>query len=239
MLKSIFSHWKESESHGLDLPAGSNHYRAYVGPPRDYDLVSAMVFNLLTSVGVRQNHKLIDIGCGSLRLGRLFIPYLNQGCYFGVEPNKWLVDKGIKNEVGKSQIKIKKPRFIYSGSLSELGDYIGADFAVAQSIFSHCGLDLIDGWLKDCSSHLNDSGVLLATFLTDDEDFVGKGWIYPGCVNYKVSTMSDLARSHGFNFQMLDWYHPRQQWALFAKEGFDIARYRDGLVSWNKLMRSS
>ena len=26
--------------------------------------------------------RLIDIGCGSLRSGRLLIPYLNEGCYF-------------------------------------------------------------------------------------------------------------------------------------------------------------
>ena len=37
----------------LDLTAGDDHYRAYVGPPWDYDLISAMVFNLLTCAGLR------------------------------------------------------------------------------------------------------------------------------------------------------------------------------------------
>ena len=82
-----------SDALGLELKAGDMQYRAFVGPPEDYDLISAMVFNLLTCLGLRQHHKVLDIGCGSLRCGRLLIPYLNKGNYFGVEPNKWLVDK--------------------------------------------------------------------------------------------------------------------------------------------------
>jgi len=54
---------------GLDLETGSKHYRAFVGPPDKYDLVSAMQFNLLTSLGLRECHHLLDIGCGSLRAG--------------------------------------------------------------------------------------------------------------------------------------------------------------------------
>ena len=64
---------------GLNLKAGDSHYRAYVGPPGDYDRIAAMTFNLLTAVGLRQQHKVLDIGCGSLRVGRLLIPYLNKG----------------------------------------------------------------------------------------------------------------------------------------------------------------
>jgi len=82
---------------GIGLKPGDQHYRAYVGPSQDYDLISAMVFNLLTSVGLRQHHRVLDIGCGSLRVGRLLIAYLNQGNYFGVEPNEWLVSDGILN----------------------------------------------------------------------------------------------------------------------------------------------
>ena len=76
------------ETLGLGLKPGDPHYRAYVGPPEDYDLVAAMTFNLLTTLGLRQHHSLLDVGCGSLRIGRLLIPYLNRGKYFGIEPNQ-------------------------------------------------------------------------------------------------------------------------------------------------------
>ena len=51
----------------LNLPTGSHHHRAFVGPPEKYDIVSAMQFNLLTFLGLREDHYLLDIGCGSLR----------------------------------------------------------------------------------------------------------------------------------------------------------------------------
>ena len=68
----------DQEDLGLGLRPGDPQYRAYVGPPEDYDLIAAMVFNLLTTLGLRQHHSVLDIGCGSLRIGRLLIPYLNR-----------------------------------------------------------------------------------------------------------------------------------------------------------------
>ena len=59
----------EKDILGLSRRIGDRHYRAYVGPPDEYDLVSAMTFNLLTTSGLRQGHRVLDIGCGSLRLG--------------------------------------------------------------------------------------------------------------------------------------------------------------------------
>lgn len=103
----------DREDLGLGLKPGDPQYRAYVGPPEDYDLVAAMAFNLLTTLGLRQHHSLLDIGCGSLRIGRLLIPYLNRGKYFGVEPNEWLVDEGIRRELGETSVQIKRPTFFF------------------------------------------------------------------------------------------------------------------------------
>src|SRR5437588_5674780 len=106
----------DRESLGVGLKPGDAHYRAYVGPPEDYDLIAAMTFNLLTTLGLRQYHRLLDIGCGSLRIGRLFIPYLNRGRYVGIEPNQWLVETGIQHEVGADLIQIKRPTLYFSDS---------------------------------------------------------------------------------------------------------------------------
>src|SRR5258707_14801164 len=97
----------DREDLGLGLKPGDPQYRAYVGPPEDYDLIAAMTFNLLTTGGLRQHHSLLDIGCGSLRIGRLLFPYLNRGKYFGAEPNDGLVDEGIKRGLGQSLVGIK------------------------------------------------------------------------------------------------------------------------------------
>jgi SAM-dependent methyltransferase len=223
-----------SEDLGLGLKPGDSHYRAYVGPPEDYDLIAAMTFNLLTTLGLRQHHSLIDIGCGSLRIGRLLIPYLNRGKYFGVEPHEWLVAEGIKCELGETSVEVKRPTFFFSDSPNVvLQAKIPFDFALAQSIFSHCGLDLIKGWLSAVSRSLAPGGILLATFLPGDEDAPQTGWVYPECVNYRTVTLERAAAEVNLRFEILDWKHPRQTWALFAAPKFDSSWFKNQALSWN------
>jgi SAM-dependent methyltransferase len=227
----------ERDDLGLGLKPGDPHYRAYVGPPEDYDLIGAMTFNLLTTLGLRQHHTLADIGCGSLRAGRLFIPYLNAGKYVGIEPNQWLVEEGIRREVGGDMIRIKQPRFYYASSPAVLeGTGLTIDFAVAQSIFSHCGLDLIRAWLDGLSPFLAPTGALAATFLFADQDFSGTGWVYPDCVSFTLDTVKNAAAAAGLRCEVLDWWHPRQTWALFAREGFDTRWFQDKPLTWNSRM---
>ena len=93
------------------------------------------------------------------------------------------------------------------------------DFALAQSIFSHCGLDLIKGWLSAISRSLASNGALVATFLIGEEDSAQTGWIYPECVNYRPATLERAAENVNLRFEILGWKHPRQTWALFAAPG--------------------
>ena len=223
----------QAEDLGLGLAPGSAHYRAFVGPPQDYDLVSAMSFGLLTTLGLRQHHSLLDIGCGSLRIGRLLIPYLNAGKYFGIEPNEWLVAQGIEREVGMDQVRAKRPRFLYADSAEGLDEGDVFDFAVAQSVFSHCGLDLVDQWLRGVSDHLRHTGALVATFIADSSDFTGSGWVYPQCVGFTPSTIAQRAADAGLRLHILDWRHPRQNWALFAAPGFNDSWLAQRPLSWN------
>tara|TARA_B100001057_G_C22793434_1_gene928580 strand:+ start:38 stop:220 length:183 start_codon:yes stop_codon:yes gene_type:complete len=55
-----------------------DNYKKFVGPTKRYDFMSKTQFNLLSSFGLRSYHKLLDFGCGSLRAGKLFIPFLDK-----------------------------------------------------------------------------------------------------------------------------------------------------------------
>jgi SAM-dependent methyltransferase len=224
----------DRENLGLGLKPGDQHYRAYVGPPEDYDLIAAMTFNLLTTLGLRQHHSLLDIGCGSLRIGRLLIPYLNRGKYFGIEPAEWLVAEGIKQELGETVVQAKRPPFFFTDSPEIAGRAnVSFDFALAQSIFSHCGLDLIRSWLSAISRSLAPDGILLATFLPGDEDAPQTGWVYPECVNYRTATLERAAAEVNLRFEILDWKHPRQTWALFAAPRFNSTWFKNKPLTWN------
>lgn len=220
---------------GLGLPPGTRHHRAYIGRPEDYDLIAAMVFSLLTCAGLRQHHRVLDIGCGSLRIGRLLIAYLNRCCYVGIEPNEWLVRAGIERELGHEQTRIKQPRFSFADSCAELDASERYDFAIAQSIFTHCGRDLIERWLDDTARHLGDDGVLFATYYPGDRDWRGSGWVYPYCVQYREESLSSWAAAAGLHAMRIDWQHPRRQrWLLFTKSEDAWAWLGQQAPSWNR-----
>jgi len=227
------------EDLGLGLRPGDSQYRAYVGPPEDYDLIAAMTFNLLTVLGLRQHHSLLDVGCGSLRVGRLLIPYLNRGKYVGIEPNEWLVQAGFEHELGDSIRSLKSPAFCFTGNPEVLREYaLRFDFVSAQSIFSHCGADLIQLWLKWIAQALASTGALIATFCPGDKDESRSGWIYPECVHFQYKSMEKFALEAGLRFESLDWRHPRQEWALFAREDFDFAWSQNAPLTWNRRLET-
>lgn len=223
----------EQQMLGLDRTIGDDHYRAYVGPASEYDLVSAMTFNLLTVCGLRQHHRVLDIGCGSLRLGRLLIPYLNPGNYFGLEPNKWLVDDGIRYEVGPSFMQMRRATMVHDTTLASLDAADKFDYMVAQSIFSHTAPDLLTQWLQEAACHLQDSGYLLATIIEGDTPCEGSGWIYPECVEFPLDYVRRVAAEQGLEVLPLNWYHPRQTWCAFYRPGADTRWLNGGSPSWN------
>ena len=103
---------------GKHLLSGAKHYRAYIGSPDLYDLLAASHFRLVTLLGLREHHSFLDIGCGSLRAGKLLIPYLLPERYYGIEPNEWLVREGIEKEVGQGLVALKKATFAYVDDFS-------------------------------------------------------------------------------------------------------------------------
>jgi SAM-dependent methyltransferase len=56
-----------------------------VGPRNVWRQLVQYQFNILTSLGLKPEHSLLDVGCGPLTVGIRLIPYLNRGNYAGVD----------------------------------------------------------------------------------------------------------------------------------------------------------
>lgn len=205
------------------LKPGDRHYKAYVGPPQKYDIVGAMQFNLLTSFGLRDHHTLLDIGCGSLRLGRLMIPFLRTGNYHGVEPHNWLIEEGIKHELGNDIVSLKSPSFSNSENFELQPFQKKFDYIIAQSIFSHASQDQITQCLTEVKMVLAEQGFFLATFLLGKQNYTGKEWVYPGGAFYRHSKVEELVRQQNLEIKRLKWKHAnRQSWyVIFHPENRD------------------
>ena len=196
------------------------HYRSYVGIPAHYDLIGAQVFGLLIKLGLRENHTLLDVGCGSLRVGRLLIPYLLSGHYFGVEPNKWLVEAALENELGYDILRVKRPTLEYFDDfgLSRFGQEF--DFILAHSIFTHTDQEQARILVREVAASLGSRGLCLASYIQATDNNERRGWVYGDTVGYLSTFFIGLAGESGLDWNILsDRYIETQTWMTFSKKG--------------------
>jgi SAM-dependent methyltransferase len=209
------------------VDAGEGDYRSYVGPADQYDLIGAAQFALLYALGLREHHRLLDIGCGSLRAGRMLIPYLGPGLYTGVEPNGWLIDAAVERELGEDILRVKRPRFDSSAdfSLGHLGRF---DFVLAQGVATNTGPVLLRRLLQAIAATLDSTGLAAVTFVhpgSGDTEAVHvslhdpdvPGWRYPGCYSYDQVEIASAITDANLIGQSIPWFHPRHQWWLLTR----------------------
>lgn len=195
-------------------------HRGAVGPADKYDILGALQFKVLTDLGLREFHTLLDVGCGSLRGGRLFIVYLRPDHYFGIEPDRALVEAGIQHELGQSVIDLKRPQFAYNAEFEPPGDVM-FDFILAQSIFSHAAAYQIDTCLEMVSRRLAEGGLFIATFFPGNVPR-RKEWSRP-IVRYPFHWMEKRAAACGLSVERLDYPHPSGQTWLAIKRQDDLS----------------
>lgn len=201
------------------LRAGDDHYRAYVGPPQRYDFIGLSQLSLLFMLGLREHHRLLDVGCGSLRLGRMAIPFLLKDRYFGIEPEAWLIEEGFDRELGRDALALKGPRFDHNSDFR--ADMFGVefDFIIAQSVFSHTGALIVQEALQNLASSLAPTGLMVTNWWTQSGPSPeGQGWVYPGCVEFSDASIHDMASRSGLACRRIPWMHPALSWYLMARD---------------------
>lgn len=199
---------------GVDLSAGSDHYRSYVGPPFNYDINSGLQFQFMLDLGLREYHRFLEIGCGSLRLGRLLMMYLLSNRYYGIEPNQKILEEGIKHNIGaqigqeNQFLQHKKPTFSNNADFdfSFVGEKV--DFVIAQSIVSHTGVSETEKLFSSVSDVINDTGIAMITYIRcgkPEKNNTKDGWFYPECITYTDEHMAKVAHKNGFMAYRSAW----------------------------------
>jgi SAM-dependent methyltransferase len=203
----------------------NNGYRSAVGPADRYDVLGAHQFCVMVSLGLREQHKLLDLGCGSLRGGRLFIPYLAYGNYYGIEPHTDLVEEGLDHELGRSILGVKGPTWNDNADLDcavfTRASGVTFDFVLAQSIFSHAYPQLIYGCLHTLREALKPTGAFIFTYFQGTSDYRGTTWARGPDAHYTPEWMHRvLKREGGFqHVHTLAFEHPSGQTWVEARFG--------------------
>jgi hypothetical protein len=156
----------------------------------------------------------------------MLITYLEPGHYFGAEPNTWLINEAVKNQVGEDMLDIKRPTFTTTDRFewSGLGRF---DFVLVHGVATNAGPSLVPVLLTAVREALAPSGICAITFVhpgTADPDVVLAGpddgtaepWLYPTCYCYERRVVEDWVASASLAGCPIPWFHPRQTWWLLA-----------------------
>lgn len=205
-----------SEKNDSDRIAELGH-RLFVGGDGKYwDEISRLQYELLIAHGLKPQHVLLDIACGSLRAGREFIRYLDQGHYLGLEKEIDLIILGVACELGVEVFKSKRPKFVVSDKFDFSGFTIKPNYIIAQSLFTHLTLDDIRLCLLNARKFVDRNVYFFATFFEVDNPVKNQGASDAiECFFYTKSEMMALAEDAGWKMTHIGaWGHPRGQHLL-------------------------
>lgn len=190
-----------------------------------WDELGKLQFDFMLAQGLQPSHRMLDLGCGSLRGGVHFVRYMEAGHYFGLDSNASLLDAGREVELRQAGLEQRLP----AGNLFCNADFHLPvedgffDFAIAQSVFSHLTFNSIRRCLETVAPKFRSGGTLYATFFelpagapSISEHRQGDGGIvthgHRDPYHYRVADMAHAAAGAPWRASYIgDWGHPRGQ----------------------------
>jgi hypothetical protein len=134
----------------------------------------------LLNEGLNPESKIVEIGCGCLRIAYWLVRFLDSGCYYGIEPARVRVEYGLRYLFDPGEVQLKQPQFDFNPRFDTSVFGVQFDFFLARSIWTHASkvqiTTTLDSFIRDSKK----TGVFLASYLparTPDEDYHGDQWL--------------------------------------------------------------
>ena len=167
----------------------------------------------LLNEGMNPESKIVEIGCGCLRIACWLISFLDPGCYHGIEPARQRIEFGLQYLFDLGEVQLKQPRFDFNSSFDTSVFGARFDFFLARSIWTHASKAQIAATLDSFVRDSTDTGVFLASYLsarTPAEDYCGDGWVgtshesnTPGVIRHSLGWILAQCEERGLRVEQL------------------------------------
>ncbi|MEU1851981.1 class I SAM-dependent methyltransferase [Streptomyces sp. NPDC019990] len=185
--------------------------------------IGRMQFDYLVGHGLQPHHRMLEIGCGNLRAGRLFIDHLDTGHYYGIDISPHIL-LAAQDTLVAEKLQSKLPYLALADDLT-FAFLPEAHFDVvhAHSVFSHSPLHVIEECFANVGRILAPGGFFDFTFdhTEGQEHQVLREDFY-----YRTETLTGLAARHGLDARFMDdWERlPHRQSKMRVTVAADRAR---------------
>lgn len=208
---------------GADEIARKAH-RAFVGGM--WEEIGGLQLEFMKEHGLMPGHDFLDVGCGALRGGLHFIPYLEANRYYGLDLNASLLEAG-KKEIEEAGLAQEGVELLASDKFEVHRFGVNFDRALAVSLFTHLPLNPIVRCLSEVGRALKPDGEFYATFFEAPsaahlEPIKQWGELRTNYdsdpFHYSFAEMEWAANICGLQAQRVgDWGHPRNQRMLLFR----------------------
>lgn len=160
-----------------------NTNRSDRGADREFREAAQVAFDAYRRLADFQSQsRVIDYGCGSLRLGVHFIEYLDPGNYMGLDVTRDFIDIGI-DLVGRDLIREKAPRLdaITEVSVATAAAF-EADYVISNSVSFHVHPDELETYCSNLARMTSKPGGILlfnAKLSAAPTRYSMRGWATP------------------------------------------------------------
>ena len=126
---------------------------------------------------IKPSDSMLDIACGSLRIGRFIIDYLDAGNYMGIELQEELLNSGVYDVIGVEKFKEKEPKLLVDGEFNfkdfktTWPEFKKPTVGLAQSLFTHLNFKDIKLCFNNLKEIVDKDFILYATFHSEQGSF--------------------------------------------------------------------
>ena len=117
-------------------------------PTETFEDAGRRQFIALLNEGLCPESKVLDIGCGCLRVTYWLARFLDPGCYCGIEPARVRVEHGLHFLLTPDLMMAKQPRFDFNPHFDSSVFATKFDYFLAGSIWTHAGKSQIEATLS-------------------------------------------------------------------------------------------